>query len=203
MKRKMMTVVMAVAVMAAAGNVCNAQETEAASDGMELAELVLVDEADAVEWGLSEQQFSEIYAYAAYNISENYLKPNDISSDSIAIADLGEWGMARQYMGDLICHGMINAMAGVKETESSADVINDEIQKWDTLDDPFLRILDESIFAYCYCIDGYDFTLFDIGDLIEGISALIDAAEENLIFSDEQLKLGEAVAQELEEAEAN
>ena len=37
MKRKMMTVVMAVAVMAA-GNVCNAQETEAASDGTELAE---------------------------------------------------------------------------------------------------------------------------------------------------------------------
>lgn len=33
MKRKMMTV-----VMAAAGNVCNAQETEAASDGTELAE---------------------------------------------------------------------------------------------------------------------------------------------------------------------
>ena len=99
-----------------------------------------------------------MYAYAAYNISENYLKPNDISSDSIAIADLGEWGMARQYMGDLICHRMI---------------------------------------------DGYDFTLFDIGDLIEGTSALIDAAEENLTFSDEQLKLGEAVAQELEEAEAN
>lgn len=203
MKRKMMAVVMTMAVMAVAGNVCSAQETEAVSDGTELAELVLVDEADAVEWGLSEQQFSEMYAYAAYNISENYLKPNDISSDSIAIADLEEWGMACQYMGDLKSHGMLNAMAGFKGTESSADVINDEIQKWDTLDDEFLRILDESIFAYCYSIDGYDFTLFDIGDLKEGTFALIEAAEKNLTFLDEQLKLGEAVAQELEEAEAN
>lgn len=136
-----------------------------------------------------------MYAYAAYNISENYLKPNDISSDSIAIADLEEWGNAYVYMNDLKVFGMANAATGCKEDEHSADVI-DKIQDVEYLDDEFLCILNDSIFTYCYCIDGYDFTLFDE-------TVLIKTAEENLTFSDEQLKLGEAMAQELEEAEAN
>lgn len=202
MKRKMMTVVMAMSVMAAIGNVCSAQETEAVSNETELAELVLVDEADAVEWDLSEQQLSEAFAYAAYNISENYLKPNDISRDSITLSDdEGEWFMPGQYFLYL---ANMTPIYRAENPEISCEEIIDKAKIEDYTEDIFHYMLSESIFTYRYCIENnYFYFTHEQEDTNAEGRILMERTIENLTFSDEQLKLGEAVAQELAEVEAN
>ena len=62
-----------------------------------------------------------------------------------------------------------------------------------------LLLLVEDIFRYCSKIDNYD--LWDF-TRISDESDFKDLLSENLTFSEEQLKLGEEVAQEISELEA-
>ena len=61
-----------------------------------------------------------------------------------------------------------------------------------------LQLIIENFFAYCYAIKHYDFSelLFDENNTLQ------DTISNNLTFSEEQLKLGEEVAQEISELEA-
>ena len=62
---------------------CAAADTETGTDSS-LAKLEAVDASEAEAIGLSEQQLSEAFAFVAYDINENYLKPNNLSVESIS-----------------------------------------------------------------------------------------------------------------------
>lgn len=165
------------------------ETTENTSDSS-LAKLEAVDESEAVAIGLSEQQISEAFAYAAYSINEEYLKANNLTVESLSWDQTAEqWDVASFYLKNLIFYA-----------ELEPTTCNDLFAM---LKDGFapnnylLRLISESLFRYCYYIDNYKLDNLDIfRDDLKKISL------DNLTFSEEQLKLGEEVAQEISELEA-
>ena len=165
------------------------ETTENTSDSS-LAKLEAVDESEAVAIGLSEQQISEAFAYAAYSINEEYLKANNLTVESLSWDQTAEqWDVASFYLKNLIFYA-----------ELEPTTCNDLFAM---LKDGFapnnylLGLISESLFRYCYYIDNYKLDNLDIfRDDLNKISL------DNLTFSEEQLILGEEVAQEISELEA-
>ncbi len=164
------------------------ETTENTSDSS-LAKLEAVDESEAVAIGLSEQQISEAFAFVAYNISKN--------SNSEKFLDLNysdkDWYDAICYLDILKTLGAMNSIKQI-----SAQKLIDENQAiLPHVSNEDLQLIIENLFAYCYAIKHFDFSelLFDENNTLQ------DTISNNLTFSEEQLKLGEEVAQEISELE--
>lgn len=153
-----------------------------------LVKLEAVDESEVVDLGLSEEQLEEAFAFAAYNISENYFKPNDLTAESSKWTELSGWNVPYDTLMSLF--GVEMSISGLSYEEVVEQAMNG------LGDGGFFNLLDKSLFEYCYCVQNYDF---------ENNYVMVDrdyAKFENLVmerltFSDEQLALGEDVAQEL------
>ena len=170
-------------------------DTEISMDSS-LAKLEAVDESEVAALGLSEQQISEMFAYVAYNISENYLKPNNVTVESSNWLEMSGWNDANGYLLQLF---------GIQFTfpSNSYDTTIEELQFAETNND-FFNILVKSIFKYCFNVQNYNFEHYDF-NLIDDPTNFLNFekfVKENLTFSDDQLKLGEEVAQEISELEA-
>ena len=128
---------------------------------------------------------------ATYGINEDYLKPNDLAFDSITWDQTAEqWDTFSYYLKELIFN------AGLEST--TCDKLLSEMGDAFAPSNIILRSVSENVFRYCYAIQNYDLNKLDIfRDEWKEITM------ENITFSDEQMQLGEKVAQEISEIEEN
>lgn len=163
-----------------------------------LAKLEAVDKSEVAALGLSGQQLSEAFAFAAYDINENYLKPNNLSIESISWENVTplQWSNGIFYATEIYFQ---YTDAIDNHTFSTYTDLFNNIKEANSFSTNELLLSVEDLFRYCSKIDNYD--LFDFVRITD-VSDMKDLLSDNLIFSDDRMKLGEKVAQEISELEA-